>query len=79
MEDRPQRDISSVLRNQAFDDIREVSGLAASYARSIDEAAWRGDQTTVLAHLQQLRFCIVTMIKTYKDYLEGGHAGDGSP
>ena len=76
MQDRPSLpEVSSVLRDQAFDDIREVSGLAASYARSIDEAAFRGDGVTVLAHLKQLRLCIVSMIRTYKDYLQGKDDG----
>ena len=48
-----------------------MSNLAASYSRSIGEAAFRGDDVTMLVHLKQLRLCLISMIKTYKDYFNG--------
>ena len=60
-----------MLRDQAFDEIGRVARLAASYSRSIGEAAYRGDQTTVEAHLQHLRLCCISMIRTFKDTLQG--------
>jgi hypothetical protein len=68
-------ELGSVLRNQAFEDIGRVAVLVESYARSIGEAAYRGDQTTVEVHLRQLRSCCIAMIKTYKDYLEAAPNG----
>jgi len=60
------------LRDQVFEEIERVADLAASYARSAGEAAFRGDETTMLVHLKQLRLCCLSMIKTYKDFLQGG-------
>ena len=67
----PSSELHSVLRDQAFDEIGRVSELAASYSRSIGEAAYRGDQATVEAHLQHLRLCCISMIRTFKDTLQG--------
>jgi hypothetical protein len=66
------QDVNLVLRNQAFDEIGRVAALAASYAHSLEEAAFRGDDVTMLVHLKQTRLCCMSMIKTYKDYLEAG-------
>jgi hypothetical protein len=77
--------VVSVLRDQAFDEIGRLAALSESYSRSLAEAAYRGDQTTVLMHARHLRLCCVALIKTYKDYLEAKPngqdmaAGDGSP
>ena len=70
MPDKPPPDLTSVLRDQAFEEIGRVSELAASYSRSIGEAAYRGDEMTVAAHLQHLRLCCLSMIRTYKDSLK---------
>jgi hypothetical protein len=74
MPDKPELspEMISFRRNQALDEIGRVAALAGSYARSLEEAAFRGDEATLEAHLRQLRLCCVAMIKTYKDYLEGG-------
>lgn len=73
MQDKPppSPELVSALRDQAFDEIVQVATLAESYSRSIGEAAYRGDRTTVEVHLKQLRLCCVSMIKTYKDHLNG--------
>jgi hypothetical protein len=63
----PSPELTSVLRDQAFEELIDNADMAASYARSIAEAAFRGDQTTVAVHLRQLRECCLAMIKTYKD------------
>lgn len=60
-------ELTSALRDQAFEEIERVADLAASYSRSIGEAAFRGDEATMLVHLKQLRLCCLAMIKTYKD------------
>lgn len=68
MQDKPSSpELTSVLRDQAFEEIERVAGLAASYSRSLGEAAFRGDKATMEIHLRQLRLCVVSMIKTYKD------------
>ena len=65
----PSPEMFSVLRDQAFEEIERVAGLAASYSRSLGEAAFRGDRATMDVHLRQLRLCVLSMIKTYKDFL----------
>jgi hypothetical protein len=65
----PSPEMFSVLRDQAFEEIERVAGLAASYSRSLGEAAFRGDRATMDMHLRQLRLCVLSMIKTYKDFL----------
>ena len=66
----PSPELISVLRDQAFIEIERVANLTASYARSTGEAAFRGDGTMMLVHMRQMRLCCVSMIRTYKDYLE---------
>jgi hypothetical protein len=77
MLDDPSAEVVAVLRDQAFIEIERVANLAASYARSTGEAAFRGDQTSVLVHMRQVRLCCVSMIQTYKDYLEAERDGQG--
>ena len=71
MTDATSSDLTTALRNQAFEEVERVAGLASSYSRAIGEAAYRGDDVTMLVHLKQLRFCLISMIKTYKDYFDG--------
>jgi hypothetical protein len=73
--DATSADLTTSLRNQAFEEIERVSSLASSYSRSIGEAAYRGDDVTMLVHMKQLKACLVSMIKTYKTGFNG--AGDG--
>jgi len=70
----PPPEVVPFSRDQSFDEIERVGGLLASYARSSSEAAFRGDQHTLLAALQQARLCCIYMIRMYKDGLEGGDA-----
>ena len=65
------REIRSVLRNQGFEELIEHADKAASYCRSIGEAAYRGDQLTVEVHIKQLRAVCLAMIKTYKEDIAG--------
>ena len=56
---------------QAVDALRlegivEFCDLAASYARSASEAAFRNDRLTLRTHLMQLRAC-VEALKTHKE------------
>ena len=50
--------------------------MAASYATSAAEAAWRGDRPTLHVHLKQLRLSELTGIETFKQLgsLEIGRA-----
>jgi hypothetical protein len=50
-------------RNLIFGAAREVAEYAASYAASIGEAAYRGDETTFTVHIGQLRSCFVELTK----------------
>jgi hypothetical protein len=50
----------------AFEGLVEAGSLAESYARSLTEAAWRGDRSTVEVHLRQLRACVVASIDMFK-------------
>ena len=77
MNDAPSAEVASVLRDQVFEEVERLSDLAASYSRSIGEAAFRGDEVTMVVHVKQLRLCCLSMIKTYKD-LQGGGQGGGS-
>jgi hypothetical protein len=63
----PSAEAVSAARDQAFEEVERMADLAASYVRSIGEAAFRGDEATMVVHLKQLRLCCLAMIKTYKD------------
>ena len=68
----PSSELTSALRAQAFAEIVQSATLAISYSHSLAEAAYRGDQLTVEVHLKQLRLCCLSMIGTWKDFLQGG-------
>ena len=72
---KPSPEVVSFLRNQGFDELMRDADMAASYCRSIGEAAYRGEELTVGVHIKQLRLCCLSMIKTYKICFEG--AGEG--
>lgn len=69
----PTDQCASAVDDLQFDLIVETVDLAASYARSVSEAAWRGDTLTLGVHLRQLRLCVITTIQTFKEL--GGDAG----
>jgi hypothetical protein len=69
----PSAEAIAAARDLIFEGLIEASSLAESYSRSLVEAAWRGDQTTVEVHLRQLRACIVTSIGIFKQ-LDGVEA-----
>jgi len=73
----PSPELVLMLRDQVFEEVERVADEAASYARSIGEAAFRGDEATMIMHLKQLRLCCIGMIKTYKDFLEGPNGRPG--
>lgn len=58
----------AAARDLAFEGLVEAGSLAESYARSLTEAAWRGDQQTVEAHLRQLRACVVAGVDFFKRF-----------
>jgi hypothetical protein len=76
--DATSADLTTDLRNQAFEEIERVSLKASSYSRSISEAAYRGDDHTMVVHMKQLKSCLLTMIKIYKHYFDvSGEPPDG--
>jgi hypothetical protein len=60
-------EVKALLRNQGFEALMDNADKAASYCRSIGEAAYRGDSVTVGVHIRQLRAVCLAMIKTYKE------------
>ena len=66
----------SAARDLVFEGLVEAGSLAESYSRSLTEAAWRGDLSTVEVHLRQLRACVVTSIGIFKQ-LDGGEEKGG--
>jgi hypothetical protein len=69
-DETPSPELISAQRDQVFEEIERQADLAASYARSIGEAAFRGDQVTIIVHLRQLRECLLAMFATQKDFLQ---------
>jgi hypothetical protein len=81
MTDAPSPELRAVLRDQSFEEMERVATLVASYARSAGEAAFRGDEMTMGVHIRQLRLCCLSLIKTYKEMVDGqgmAEAGAGS-
>ena len=62
-------DLASTLRDQAFDEMERVAGLAESYSRSLGEAAHRGDELTTVVHVKELRLCCLGLIDVYNNFL----------
>jgi hypothetical protein len=58
--------VQSVCDDLAFEAIVEACDLAASYARSSSEAAWRGNHQLVEHHLAKLRLCVLTALEARK-------------
>jgi hypothetical protein len=70
------KEVRSALRDQGFERLIDSSDKAASYCRSIGEAAYRGDELLVGVHLQQLRGLVIAMLKTFKE--DVSHNGQGA-
>jgi hypothetical protein len=68
-------ELVSALRDQAFEELERLGNRAASYSRSLAEAAYRGDEATVEVHLRQLRLCVLELIQLYKGLSDGEDAG----
>ena len=76
------RDVSpeaiAAARDLAFEGLVQAGSLAESYSRSLTEAAWRCDQSTVEVHLRQLRACVVASIGIFRQLdgveAKGGHS-----
>jgi hypothetical protein len=64
--DAPSPEAIAACRDLVFEGLVEAGSLAESYSRSLTEAAWRGDRSTVEAHLRQLRACLVAAIHVFK-------------
>jgi hypothetical protein len=62
----PSPDAIAAGRDLVFEGLIEAGSLAESYSRSLTEAAWRGDRSTVEVHLRQLRACVVAAIDIFK-------------
>jgi len=61
-----------LIVDDQFDEVERVSSLLASYARSLGEAAFRGDERATIVTVQQARLCLVHIIKTLKEGLDVG-------
>jgi hypothetical protein len=72
----PSAEAIATARDLVFEGLVEAGSLAESYSRSLAEAAWRGDRSTVEVHLRQLRACVVTSIGIFKQ-LDGFSANGG--
>lgn len=70
----PSPEAISASRDMVYEYIVETAELAESYARSLGEAAWRGDRLTVEVHLRQIRACVLEAIGAYKTIENGGSA-----
>ena len=70
-------EVKALLRNQGFEALMDDADKAASYCRSIGEAAYRGDALTVEVHIRQLRAVCLAMIKTYKEDISGQGVAQG--
>ena len=73
----PSPDAIAAGRDLVFEGLIEAGSLAESYSRSLSEAAWRGDRSTVEVHLRQLRACVVAAIDIFKQ-LDAAEAGRAS-
>ena len=58
--------IKSACDDMVFEAIIDTCDLAASYARSASEAAWRGDRRLLAGHLAQLRLTVITALDFHK-------------
>ena len=70
--------VASASADLCFDAIVECCELAASYANSAREAAWRGDRQLLAGHLAQLRLTVITSLDAHRRLsaiLEGGAHG----
>ena len=74
----PSAEAIATARDLVFEGLVEAGSLAESYSRSLAEAAWRGDQSTVEVHLRQLRACVVASIGIFRQLdgveAKGGHS-----
>ena len=74
----PSAEAIATARDLVFEGLVEAGSLAESYSRSLAEAAWRGDQSTVEVHLRQLRACVVASIGIFRQFdgveAKGGHS-----
>jgi hypothetical protein len=73
----PSPDALAAARDLVFEALVEAGSLAESYSRSLTEAAWRGDRSTVEVHLRQLRACVSAGIDIFKQ-LDGPSGGGGA-
>jgi hypothetical protein len=69
----PRSSAAELCDSLRYELIGEAMALAASYARSAAEAAWRGDQETLKVHIQQTRLSLLTAIEAFKAL--GGDGG----
>src|SRR5271169_1791189 len=61
----PSPEAIRAARDLTYEALVETAALSESYSRSLGEAAWRADPTTVETHLRQLRACVVAAIDVF--------------
>jgi hypothetical protein len=74
----PSPAVLSACRDLIFEALVDVCDRASSYAHSVSEAAWRGDEHTVNVHVRQLRDCIVEANKL-RNELAAQSGNKGAP
>jgi hypothetical protein len=55
------------LHDELRESVMRSTGLAESYARSAQEAAWRGDLIELGICLRRLRLCVIEALKAFKE------------
>jgi hypothetical protein len=66
IDNAPSPEAVAAARDLAFEAIVDNASLGESHARSLSEAAWRGDRTTVELHIRQWRSCLLATIDAFK-------------
>lgn len=73
---KPSQEAIAEAKWQAFQTIEETADLMASYARSIGEAAYRGDEIELGVHIRQVIACARSMARVYREIIGGNGADD---
>ena len=60
----PPRTVANAVDDIIFAELEELADRAASYWRSIGEAAYRRERITIAVHLRQVRLLTFAMVQT---------------
>ena len=70
----PAMKVEQVCRDLVFEALVDTASLTESFAISLREAAWRGDERLVRLYLAQCRSTLLTAISQYKQLETGATA-----